>query len=155
MTSLIERENQSIKFADHTQGNERIRAISQSEVAFTVRADDKGGKRLPRLPGDEFVRRFMQHVLPNGVKPIWHYGVLASSCKAKKLNSARVALQMPCVNPVAIESVQGFMARVAKIDVRLCPCCKVGHLRVSESLQGVSQLPAPSNTMSTQNRGSP
>ena len=117
--------------------NERIRSISQSEVAFTVRADDKGGKRVEKLDGDEFVRRFMQHVLPSGVKRIRHYGVLASSCKAKKLNAARVALQVPAVSPEAIESAQGFMARVAKLDVTLCPCCKVGHLHVTVALKGL------------------
>ena len=67
--------------------NERIRSISDSEVAFTVRADDKGGKRLVRLAGTEFVRRFLLHVLPTGLKRIRHYGLLASGCKAVKLNA--------------------------------------------------------------------
>lgn len=53
-------------------GNERIRAVTQSEVAFTVCADDTGGKRLMRLPGAEFVRRLLLHVLPTGLKPS-HY----------------------------------------------------------------------------------
>lgn len=135
--------------------NERIRSISQSEVAFTVRADDKGGKRVEKLDGDEFVRRFMQHVLPSGVKRIRHYGVLASSCKAKKLNAARVALQVPAVSPEAIESAQGFMARVAKLDVTLCPCCKVGHLHVTVALKGCERLPAPACKSLAQNRGPP
>lgn len=37
--------------------HERIRRVSQSEAAFSVRGDDKGGKRLIRLDGAEFVRR--------------------------------------------------------------------------------------------------
>jgi hypothetical protein len=65
--------------------NERIRAVNANEVAFNVRADEKGGKRLMRLQGEEFVRRFMLHVLPTGIKRIRHYGVLASSCKKVKL----------------------------------------------------------------------
>ena len=48
--------------------NERIRSISEHEVAFSVRADDHGGKRLVRLDGAEFVRRFMLHILPSGIK---------------------------------------------------------------------------------------
>jgi hypothetical protein len=136
--------------------NERIRSVNGREVTFSVRADDKGGKRLQRLEGAEFVRRFMQHVLPSGVKRIRHYGVLASSCKAKKLSAARLALQMPAINAQAVESVRAFMARVAKIDVRLCPCCKVGRLHVSATLNGSSQLPAaPSRLLPTQNRGPP
>ncbi|UUZ70237.1 IS91 family transposase [Polaromonas sp. P2-4] len=135
--------------------NERIRAITTEEVAFTVRANDKGGKRLQRLPGVEFVRRFMLHVLPTGIKRIRHYGVLACACKGVKLNAARLALQMPAANPQATESAQGFMARVAKMDVSLCPCCKVGRLQVTAVLQGQARLPAPTCAVEQQSRGPP
>jgi len=135
--------------------NERIRAISQSEVAFTVRADNKGGKRVERLIGTEFVRRFMQHVLPTGVKRIRHYGVLASSCKAVKLSAARLALQMPLPNPQATESAKDFMARLARIDVGLGPRCKLGRLHVTATLAGLKQLPSPACAVLTQNRGPP
>jgi len=112
-------------------GNERIRSIATDAVAFTVRANDKGGKRLERLPGLEFVRRFLLHVLPTGIKRIRHYGLLAPSCKGTKLDAARQALQMPQGNRQARVSAQAFMARVAKIDVRLCPACKLGRSRTS------------------------
>ncbi len=135
--------------------NERIRSISKHEVAFTVRANDKGGKRLHRLEGTEFVRRYLLHVLPSGVKRIRHYGVLASSCKGVKLNAARLALQMPQPNPQALESAQAFMARVATMDVGLCPVCKVGHLRTVEVLAGARQLPEPGATLWPQERGPP
>jgi len=136
-------------------GNERIRAITTAEVAFTVRANDKGGKRLERLPGLEFVRRFMLHVLPTGIKRIRHYGLLAPSCKGKKLNAARQALQMPQPNPQALESAQGFMARVAKMDVGLCPVCKLGRLHTVEVLAGAKQLPIPGAMVWPQQRGPP
>jgi len=113
-------------------------------VAFTVRANDKGGKRLHRMDGTEFVRRFMLHVvLPTGIKRIRHYGVLAPCCKGKKLNAARLALLMPDLNPQALEAAQAFMARVLRIDVGLCPCCRVGRLRTAEVLAGPSGCPHP------------
>lgn len=136
-------------------GNERIRALSQSEVAFTVRADDRGGKRRIRLDGTEFVRRFLLHVLPTGIKRIRHYGVLASACKTVKLSAARLALQMPAVHAQAMESAQGFMARVARMDVGLCPCCKLGRLRIASVLAGQARLPAPASTVLPQSRGPP
>ena len=135
--------------------NERIRAIDTEEVAFSVRANDKGGKRLERMEGVEFVRRFLLHVLPAGIKRIRHYGVLAPSSKGVKLNAARLALQMPLPNPQAMESAQGFMARVAKIDASLCPCCKVGRLQVTAVLQGQARLPAPAPAVAQQSRGPP
>ena len=139
--------------------NERIRSINEREVAFSVRADHHGGnrnaKRLVRLDGPEFVRRFMLHILPTGIKRIRHYGVLASSCKGIKLAAARAALLMPAPNPVAIESGQAFMARVAKMDVGLCPCCKVGRLRCIAVLAGLGCLPAPERSLVPECRGPP
>ena len=135
--------------------NERIRWISDSQVAFAVRADDKGGKRVQKLDGQEFVRRFLQHVLPSGVKRIRHYGVLASGCKAVKLTAARLTLQVSALNPQAVESAQAFIARVSKVDATLCPCCKLGRLHVGATLQGQSHLPAPINTAPPHNRDPP
>jgi len=82
-----------------------------------------------------------------------HYGVLASSCKGKKLNAARLALQMPTLSPQALESPQAFMARLVRIDVGLCPCCKVGRLRTAEVLAGARQLPALGTLVWPQERG--
>jgi hypothetical protein len=135
-------------------GNERIKAIDQDEVLFTVRADDQGGKRKVRLSGLEFIRRFMLHVLPTGIKRIRHYGVLACACKAHKLAAAKAALHMPPSNPLAMESAKGFMARVAKIDVLRCPCCK-GQLKVVATVQGLRQLPPPGSAQPPCNRGPP
>ena len=135
--------------------NERIRSINAQEVAFSVRADDHGGKRLVRLDGPEFVRRFMLHILPTGIKRIRHYGVLASSCKGVKLAAARVALPMPLSNPQASESAHAFMARVAKMDVLLCPCCRQGRLHVTAVLAGLGRLPAPASSFLPTCRGPP
>ena len=136
-------------------GNERIRCVGAQQVAFTVRADDHGGKRMLKLEGPEFVRRFLLHVLPTGIKRIRHYGILAPACKKARLGAARLALDMPIVNPQALESAQAFMTRVALIDVLLCPCCKAGRLHVIATLPGQRQLQAPGNTVPAQCRGPP
>ena len=136
-------------------GNGRIRAVNECEVVFTVRADDHGGKRRIRLDGSEFVRRFLLHVLPSGIKCLRHYGVLACACKRVKLAAARQALHMPAPNPQAMESARAFMARVATMDVLLCPCCKVGRLHVTAVLMGQARLPAPGHTLLPQGRGPP
>lgn len=125
--------------------NERIRCISHSEAAFTVRADAQGGKRLLRLPGAEFVHRVLLHVLPAGIKRIRHYGLLASGCKATKLAQARAALAMPAPVALARESAQDFMRRVARIEVLRCPCCNAGRLQVVQCLPAPAWLPGPSS----------
>ena len=124
-------------------GNQRIKAVMAREVVFSARADSKGGKRTVRLAGAEFVRRFLQHVLPTGLKRIRHYGVLASACKSQKLARARKALAMPAPKPPALESATHFLRRVSSIEAAQCPHCKVGTLRVLETLTGRGRLPAP------------
>jgi hypothetical protein len=136
-------------------GNERIKAATPREVVFTVRANDQGGKRTERLGGGEFIRRYLLHVLPTGIKRIRHYGVLASACKTDKLSAARQALQMPSANRQALESAQVFMARVARIETMQCPCCKLGSLKVVATLMGCRQLPMIGLVITGQPRGPP
>ena len=47
-----------------------------------------------------------------------------------------MALQVPTLNAPAVASAQASMARVAKVDVALCPCCKLGRLHVGATLLG-------------------
>lgn len=136
-------------------GNERIHSVDAQQVAFTARADDHGGKRMVKLEGVEFVRRFLLHILPTGIKRIRHYGILAPARKKAKLGAARLALDMPVFNPQALESAQAFMTRVALVDVSLCPCCKKGRLHIIETLPGLRRLPAPASAVTAQSRGPP
>ena len=123
-------------------GNERIRSVDARQVVFTVRSDAPGGKRRMRLATVEFIRRFLLHVLPGGIKRIRHYGVLANGCKKTQLAQARQALQQPPPSPSALESAQAFMARVAQASILTCPRCH-GPLQVVQRLPGVRHLAAP------------
>ena len=135
--------------------NERIKAVTEREVVFSARANTNGGKRVVRLDGAEFVRRFLQHILPTGIKRIRHYGVLASACKGDKLARARAALNMPAANAQAQESAAEFLKSVARIDAQQCPSCKVGRLWVVETLPGQARLSEPGATMLPQARAPP
>lgn len=118
--------------------NERIVGMDHGEVAFRVRPDAiSGKKRTLRLPGTEFIDRFLKHVLPTGFKRIRHYGLLAPQHKASRLALARTALDAPTPDPVVIESVEAFMQRVARIEWRACAHCGMGHFGVTGSLAPV------------------
>jgi Putative transposase/Transposase zinc-binding domain len=127
--------------------NERIQSVGAQQVVFKVRGDDQDGKRLVRLDGTEFVRRFMLHILPKGVKRIRHYGVLASACKASRLAQARAALLMPALNPQARESAAQFMCRVRALEIMRCPCCALDQLRLVQTVPAPDRLPAPGATV--------
>jgi hypothetical protein len=113
-------------------GNERLVGIEGDKLRLRVRADDTGGKRVIAMPGEQFIARFVQHVLPAGFKRIRHYGLLAPAAKAERLALARQLLAMPAANPQAREDAQAFMRRVAAIEIACCPHCKFGHWRVIE-----------------------
>ena len=65
---------------------ERLTSLHDDTVTFAVRNNERSGlrKRQDRLPANVFIQRFMQHVLPSGLKRIRHYGVLA--CAIKRQN---------------------------------------------------------------------
>lgn len=112
--------------------NERIVSMDAQQVALRVRANPHGGKRIVKLDGVEFIRRFLLHVLPTGIKRIRHYGLLSPGAKPVKLTQARTALQVPQPNRLAIESVHAFMQRVAQVDTTQCPNCPNGRLTAIE-----------------------
>ena len=123
--------------------NERIAGIDAQHVALRVRADPNGGKRIVKLSGIEFVRRFVLHVLPPGIKRIRHYGLLAPASKRIDMARARAALAMPPADPAAIESARAFLLRVAQQDIAQCPHCTNGRLRVVQVLVALRRLPDP------------
>ena len=122
--------------------NERIVAIGEGEVAFRVRAEAATGtKRTVRLPGREFLARFLTHVLPTGFKRIRHYGLLAPAHKRRRMAAARAALDIPEPAPALIESVQAFLQRIDRADWNACTHCGRGQFVVSAPLPPVRAPP--------------
>lgn len=121
--------------------NERIVGMPGSEVAFRVRAGDGEKKRVMRLPGAEFIRRYLLHVLPSGFKRIRHYGLLAPGGKRQRLAAARQALDVPPPEPAVIESVEAFLKRVANIEWLRCPHCRKGEFRPVQGFPPPRRLP--------------
>jgi hypothetical protein len=115
-------------------GNERLVGIAGDKVLLRVRGDKRGGKRTIAIDAQQFIGRWLQHVLPTGFKRIRHYGLLAPAAKTTRLALARTALAMPQANARAREDAQAFMQRVAAIDIALCPHCKRGRWQVIEAL---------------------
>ena len=121
--------------------NERIVRIDSDGVAFRVRASNEGNKRTLPLPGVEFIRRFLLHVLPKGFKRIRHYGLLGPAHKTAHLAAARAALDAPAPDPAVIESVAAFMQRVTRIEWGRCPQCQLGHFKVVQAIPPVRHPP--------------
>ncbi|MCK0126916.1 IS91 family transposase [Gelidibacter sp. F2691] len=102
--------------------NHRITDIDlkNRRVAFTAKDYRRAGKKvLLTLSSQEFVRRFVLHVLPKGFTRIRHYGILSSSWKKEKLPKLQSELATVKMEPVRAKE---------PILHRRCPVCKKGRL---------------------------
>ena len=92
------------------------------------------------LAAEEFIRRFLLHVVPGGFVRIRHFGFLANRTRRAKLARCRALLVAPPSAPAAsaIESVSAFMRRLTGIDIERCPRCQHGRLHVTEILAPAS-----------------
>jgi len=111
--------------------NHRLLDIKQGDVTFTWKDYKQDGKqRIMTLEADEFIRRFLMHVLPDGFVRIRYYGLLANCHRAKKLARCRDILnvcQAHCENPGKQDWVQLLIALTGK-DPFQCPKCAHGRM---------------------------
>jgi hypothetical protein len=111
--------------------NERLIAFDQQTVRLRWRDYAHGNRnKVLTLDVEEFIRRFLLHVLPTGFMRIRHYGLNANRSKARKLPAARLALAQPTPPPSRRETVTEFLLRVTGRDPTHCPRCETGRLRV-------------------------
>jgi len=105
--------------------NNRLLAVDSSSVSFKwkdYRLKKKGDdqQKSMTLSIDEFIRRFLIHVLPTGFHRIRHYGLLANTRRAKNINHARVLLG---VAKVFTTSADTALKTDEPISPFLCPSC--------------------------------
>jgi hypothetical protein len=111
--------------------NERLLSDADGLVHFRYRDRRRGNRpRTMTLPREEFLRRFLLHVLPLGFMRIRHFGLFANRTRAAKLAAARAALQQQAPEPVAPDTPVDFMRRVRGIDITRCAHCRHGQLHV-------------------------
>jgi hypothetical protein len=113
--------------------NNRILAVAETAegpcVTFSYR-DRKHGDcaRTMTLQADEFIRRFLLHVLPSGFMRIRHFGFLANRSRKQKLARCRVLLNLEPPSTTTRKSARQLMLDVTGCDLSLCPTCHVGTL---------------------------
>ena len=104
--------------------NQRLLALDERGVTFRwkdYRASGKTRYKAMTLAADEFMRRFLLHVLPNGFHRIRHYGLLANAGRREHLAQARELLH---VVPTAVEPPSSAAAPVAIVPPTfVCPHC--------------------------------
>ncbi len=72
--------------------NRRLVKLENNQVTFRYRATDTGQLKLCTLSAEEFIRRFLQHVLPKGFVKVRYFGFFAPGCR-KRLTALRQRLK--------------------------------------------------------------
>jgi hypothetical protein len=126
--------------------NNRILAVAESaegpRVTFSYR-DRKNDHRTRTmsLQVDEFIRRFLLHVLPNGFMRIRHFGFLANRSRKLKLHRCRELLDLDQPSLTARKSTRQLMLEVTGFDLARCPACHVGTLVTLTQLPAIEVAP--------------
>ena len=120
--------------------NNRLLSIDNGRVRFRWK-DYRDGERQKTmtLEANEFIRRFLIHVLPDGFQRIRYYGFLGNCHRARKLALCRKLLAMAQAEPAADDSPVDYRDRYEALtgrSLRECPHCHTGIMVVVEVLPG-------------------
>lgn len=121
--------------------NSRIETFENGRVTFRYRDNRTQEIRRVCLSADEFIHRFLHHVLPKGFPKVRHYG-LASSGNGPDRDQARrlLAATLKPSQPESPSSRAGSEGSGVE-SLPLCPHCHQGHLHVIQSLRPRRKFP--------------
>jgi len=114
--------------------NRRLIAAAPTGVTFQwkdYRIEGPDRYKLMTLATDEFIRRFLIHVLPSGFRRIRHYGLLANGNRAANIKRARELLAAPPA-VAETEAPEAPATDEQRVLSRPCPCCG-GRLIIIET----------------------
>ena len=116
--------------------NNRIVDAKNGKVTFTYR-DRRDGDILKEmtLKAEEFIRRFLLHVLPGGYVRIRHFGFLANRLKKENIKRCRELIGAGKRLPESTDmTTQELMLDLTGVDISVCPCCKDGTMRIVDEI---------------------
>ena len=104
--------------------NSRLTQLADGQVSFTWKDDrDHGKTKLMTLAADEFMRRFLQHTVPDGFHRVRHIGFLANGHRTAKLALCRTLLDAPVPEPPALQTWRDRYRQLTGETIDVCPDC--------------------------------
>jgi len=132
--------------------NYRIKEITDDQVVFSYKdRRDKNKQKTMTLTGEEFLRRFLLHIVPGGFTRIRHYGFLSSRNKTKALTVIRKDLQVVAPEKKKLTWQQIAITRLG-FDPSKCPCCG-GEMVIFKIIPRHRAPPLPLWKLARQNQG--
>lgn len=128
--------------------NHRLVRLEHHQVTFTYKDYSQGGRRREMtLPVEEFIRRFLLHILPHRFVRIRYYGLFANRHRDRQLERCRNLLKAAPPASAAEsdkrEDWETVYQRVTGRDPMLCERCGHGHLRMIRRLPALAKRPPP------------
>ncbi len=122
--------------------NHRIKCIDgDNNVTFEYKDYTDGGKKKQMtLTGEEFLRRYEQHLLPPRFCKIRHYGYLGNYKRKQRVNELLQQMNLPQHAEQAQVSAAIRMIEKYGTDVMLCPCCKKAKLELLYVANAISKV---------------
>jgi hypothetical protein len=118
--------------------NNRLLDIAEGKVTFRYKDyRHEAQQKTMTLQAEEFIRRFLLHVLPEGFQRIRYYGFLANRYREQKLARCRELLGMPAPEPSDSEATKDYSQRYEELtgfSLWQCPVCHQGRMLVIEVL---------------------
>ena len=96
------------------------------------------------LGADEFIRRFLLHVLPQGLQRIRYYGLLGNRYRTDKLARCRELIGMSKLEPMADQANKDYRdtyQELTGLSLCQCPVCHLGRLVLFRALQPITSVP--------------
>src|SRR5207247_6292333 len=108
----------------------RLESLENGQVTFRYRDNGTQQIKRVRLPVAEFVKRFLQHVLPSGLSKVRHYGLDSAACRQRQV-AAMALLRTTSMTPSSPDSQLSASPPPACAGEKLlrCPQCRTGRLR--------------------------
>lgn len=123
--------------------NHRLVRLADDQVTFSYKDYSQGGRvRQMTLPVEEFIRRFLLHILPHRFVRIRYYGWLANRLRERELERCRALLGAVAPTSEGSEDWQEVFFRVTGQDPTRCEHCG-GHLRLIRELAAVVDRSPP------------
>ena len=111
--------------------NSRITHYDHAKVSFKYKDYKNNKSKIMTLTNQEFVRRFLMHVLPERFIKIRYYGILSNRAKEKALTLIRTLIDSPKHVPKLLNmTTEEIILELFDTDITVCPKCHSKRLRI-------------------------
>jgi len=123
--------------------NHRLLNLENGKVTFSWKDYRHGHQRCSMtLAADEFIRRFLLHVLPRGFQRLRQFGFLANRRRRHKLALCRTLLGAAASPTIANQPLppdyQSLYQNLTGQSLQQCPACPTGTMKLTQSLAPLS-----------------